>query len=374
MEAEQLQKVERLRRRDTKAYMAMILERKERDLRQVQNDIALPSLPPTADVHPTASIQRDRSDAPMIASENILRPPSTALDATIGSESTLNPPSIAGFDSPQGFSGTSRFSTLDLQNHVEGSVTLFQNRVSRLEEGLKGAIVNLFGNGPMDWSSANEGLIVPKAMYKATHESFEKIISRKCSENQYEYVPDSVRSLHASALQKYIIQKAKTMMEYVHLVSEVKRLLDMESIHPSILLDILGSQQGSANLDGPLHVLANGEVHLDETSSRQADLPDQSASSASPAIKRNLKSFEYEPGHINGVDGHKAESNGMPNGVKEKKRGRERSVSADDGPTSKKPKHAPQSTNNPFAETMEETFGRLLSREAARSAKMGVAT
>lgn len=90
-----MQKDEQLRRRDPKAHTAMILGRKERDLRSFQQHAPTHSLPPSAYVYPMTSTQSVCWDAPMIATGDMLRPPSTAPDAASGTGTMLYAPLIA---------------------------------------------------------------------------------------------------------------------------------------------------------------------------------------------------------------------------------------------------------------------------------------
>ena len=152
---------------------------------------------------------------------------------------------------------------------------------------------------------------MPKALEKATREDFQTIISRKCLEDKYGQISDSLQLSYAGELRNFIRRKAKTEEEHRHLASGVRDLLDKESVSPKLLLKVL----------------------------RKKLLPVKPDSS-SPAV----------------------------NGSKEKRGGRKRSVSADEEHTRKKLKvgRAPRLELTP-SKVMEKTFEDILSREAARS-------
>ena len=404
-EAEQMQKEEQLRRRDPKAHMAMILGRRERELQSLQQDAVWHNPPPTAPVHPMTSTQRVRWDTPMIATGDMLRPPSTASDATLDDGSALNAPLVvspsvvvspnlhqpdsgpvsssisktgkgasvpapkqtpSGFVAPRRLSGTSKFSVHDLQNHIDNPIGfLANNQVAQSEEALREAIGNLFGEGPLDGSSINKGM-VPKALQKATREEFQAIISRKCLGNKYEHMGDSLRSFYARGLRSFIVQKAKTEEEHRRLASGMKRLLDRESISPAILLKVLSDRLGPAKSDAPTDVVADGQLKPDDTMSGQSapvhGQTDGSTEKAVPTAKQHPGNHKSDSVPISGLNGHMSEKN-------ENKGGRKRTLAADDKHSNKKMRRAPASAPKSPSLEMEKTFENLLSREAARSSR-----
>ena len=146
MEAEQMQKEEQLRRRDPKAHTVLISGRRERGLRQSQH-VSLHSMPPVV------GTQQVRYGAPVVDIVDMPCATSMAPDATPGVESVLKSPIVAScsvaetrnpnqsksellssstsetgqgasmqssFVTPQHASGTSQFTTHDLQRQIDG--------------------------------------------------------------------------------------------------------------------------------------------------------------------------------------------------------------------------------------------------------------
>ena len=394
-----MQKDEQLRRRDPKAYCAMILERKEKELRPFRQ-APTHSLPSATAVYPATGSQPVRWDAPMLATGEMLRPPSTAPNAASGTGSMLDIPrvltnnaavsttldqprprplspssptagkgtSINGLNQmkpivePQFRSKTPEFTSHDLQKHIEDSITfLAKNHISQLEEALGEAIGNLFRDGPSDGSVINKGL-VPKAMRKATREDFQAIISRKCLENKYEQIPESLRLKYARQLRGFIVQKAKTEEEHRRLASKVKLLLDNESVNPEILLKVMGDTLRPVK---PTEVEVIGQNQPD---TNVDGLPEhvEATKKALPAAEQRVDRHESESGPINGVNNHETKLNGS----KEKKGGRKRSVPADEEHSRKKAKRASAPATN-FAESNHKMFTNLLNRETARGSSKG---
>ena len=392
-----MQKEERLRRRDPKAHTAMILERRERDIRLSQQYAPSHNPLSAAFVNPVASTQRLRWDAPMIATGDMLRPPSTASDATLGTGSMPNAPSIANhsiaispnLDRPESGAlssfisktekeasvptpkqaqiGTSKFTTHDLQNHIDDSVTLLAtDQVAQSEEALGEVIGKLFGDGPLERSLDNKGL-VPKALQKATREEFQAIISRKCLENRYGHVDESLRLSYARELRSFIVQKAKTEEEHRHLASGVKHLLDEESINPKILLKVLRDILRPSNPDPPTNNVVGRQILHEDTVSGQLEPMNGETETATAAAEAESGFRESGSGSVSSINGHRTEMNGMTNGSKENKGGRKRSAATDNEHPKKKVK--PASPNLTPSNMMEKDFANLLRREAARSSR-----
>lgn len=407
MEAEQMQKDEQLRRRDPKAHMAMISERKERDLRLFQRYAPSQSLPSAALVYPTTSTQPVCWHAPMVATGDMLRLPSTAPEATLSTGSMLYTPVVAensaavspNLDLPESgplppsylnagrdtsvptpqrmqllvdserLSETPKLTSHDLQKHVEDSVTFLANKkMPQLEEALGEAISNLFGNRPSDGTTINNGQ-VPKALRKPTREEIQAIISMKCSENKYEQIPDSLQLSYARQLRSFISQEAKTEEEYRHLASGVKHLLDKESVDPKTLLKVLGNKLRPVKPD-PRTKAVMVEQILEQI--QEEPIVDVLPKHIEELTKKALPAAEQKSGphksgsdSISGVNVNEREVN-RP---KEVKGARKRSVSAYEEHARKKARRATVPTRD--GEAMEKIFDNLLNREDARSSKGG---
>ncbi len=398
---------EQLRRRDPKAHTAMILGQREKDLRQLQELVASRSLPPAPIIHPLLSTQPVRWDGPMIATGDMLRPPSTApaaANTAVGNGNMMSPPSVtspcvavsqnpdqaefgpssstsetgddtfapspkqiqASLVAPQRHCGTPEFTTHDLQNHVDNSITYQSNNKARqLDGSLREAIGNLFGDG----SLISKGL-VPKALQKATRGEFQAIISRKCLENKYDFMAGSHPSSYARDLNEFIVMKAKTEKEYSDLTLGLTRLLDEKSVSPEILLEIFGDMLRQATLDAPIDGVETRSIDLDRSIRGQPDQLDEQTQNAPLTGKQKSGHHKTGSGHINGVDGDKTEMNGMMNVSKGNTTGRKRDLSAEEEHTRKKVKRTPAPTPNfSFPGEMEKTFEDLLSRESARSSR-----
>lgn len=177
-----MQKDEQLRRRDLKAYMAMMLGRREREARHIHQYAPSHSLPPAALVSPMSSTQ-PCWHTPMIATPDMLLLPSTAPTTNPGTRSMLPAPlsakpsaaSLPNLDQPESgpspttestagtgasvpapnqtnpslvvplrLSGTPELTSHDLQKHVEDSITIPSNdEAPQPEEAVRGAIGNL---------------------------------------------------------------------------------------------------------------------------------------------------------------------------------------------------------------------------------------
>ena len=394
-----MQKEEKLRRRDPKAHSAMVLARRERELRSIQQYAPLPKPPPAASIRPTTSTQQIRWDAPMIATGDMLRLPSTAPDVTLGTESMPDAPLVishsvaspklhdpeSGFmsfsaletgevasvpnpkqtqtslDVPQRLCGTPKFTTHDLQNHIDNSVTtLTNNPIAQQEEALTKAICDLFGEGSLDRSQKNKGLgLVSQALQKATQEEFQSIISRKYSESEYDHMNDSVQLLYAHELQNFIVQKAKSEEDHRHLASGVKQLLDKESINPKTLLKFLGDTLLSSQSDAATNDMGE-RIQPDHIVSAQ---PEPIHGQTEHESSRHQSSS----GPINGFNDYKTQVSGTTNNSEENKGERKRSATASDEHPKKKLKAAAASTPNlPSSKPMGKMFGDLLRREATR--------
>ena len=405
-----MQKEEQLRRRDPKAHTAMILGRREREMRLLQQ-YSLSHNPSQAASDLMTSTQRVRSEVPMIATADMLRPPSTAPDASFGTGRVLNAPSIvpisatvsrtphqpefghlsasasktgngASFPAskqtqssllgPQGLSETPKFTTHDLQNHIDDSVSfLANNQIAQLEGALREAIGNLFGEGSLDGSSSNKGL-VPEALEKATREDFQAIIKRKSSENRYEPMPHSLLLTYARELRRFIIQKAKSEEEHRHLASGLKHLLDKESINPKLLLKVLSDKLRPAKPNAPSDVVADGPTHPEHTVNGQSALRHERTESATATAEETSGHPKYGPDPINSFNGHKTEMNGIHNNSKKKDGGQKHSIAGEDEHQRKKTKRAPASTPKlPSSQAMDKLFKDFLTREAARSSGRG---
>ena len=401
-----MQKAEQLRRRDPKAHTAMILGRRERDMLLLQQH-TLSHNPSLAASDLMNSTQPVRCDAPVIATGDMLRPPSTAPDTSFGTGRMLNAPSIVpisatvsrslhqpesvplsasasntgrgasvpalnqmqpGLVAPQWLSQAPKFSTHDLQNHIDDSISfLAKNQVAQLEEALREAIGNLFGEGSLDGSVSNKGL-VPEPLEKATCEDFQAIIKRKSSENRYEPVPHLLLLTYARELRRFIIQKAKTEEEHRHLASGLKHLLDKESINPELLLKVLRDKLRPSKPNAPSDVVAGGPTQPDHTVNGQSALKRGLRESATAMAQETSGHPKSGSKLISSFNGHKAEMNGIQIISKQKKGGQKRSRAAEDEHQRKKIKHAPARTPNLSpSQATDKLFKDFLTREAARS-------
>lgn len=395
-----------LRSRDPKAHAAMILRQRESDLQQIQQQVPPRGLLSAAILHPMAQNEGIRWDAPLIATRDMLCPPSTAPDATLGARimphtpytplvaspsivasSNMDPPVPRPLSSssletgrdastsapkqiqtsvviPQRPKGTDKLTTHDLQNEVDESITyLSKYQATELEEALGEAIGDLFGKELLNENLVGKKL-VPRALRKATREEFQAILSRKCLDTA-----DSLRLSYARELRGYVFRKAKTQEEYGRLVSGLKLLLDKESISPKILLKVLGDKLRPVKPDAPPDIVVGRQDQPDRETSGHPDRVQGETESTVPTSEDQSGHQRAGSGPTNGINGHKAEMNGARNQSKEKKRGRKRSVSADEEQR-KKAKHVPAPAPNIHSsETMENTFEKLLSREAARSSR-----
>ena len=410
-----MQKEEQMRRRNPKAHTAMVLARREKDLRSSQL-APLHNPTPPAPVNPSNSTQQVRWDAPMIATGEMLRLPSTAPDVTVGTKSMLDAPLVinhgegmsinldepesgplsstsgtgegtsvpapkqtqSSLDIPQRVSGTTKFTAHDLQNDIDKSITGVANdQFARQEEALGKVIRELLGEGSLDGSQTHEGQ-VPKALQKTTRQEFEAIISRKRSENKYEHMADSAGLSYARELRNFIVQKAKSEDHYRHLASGLKHLLEKESINPKILLKVLSDISRPPKLDSPTNNIEGNRVQLNDTVSGQPGPIHGLTETATGATEHGPGHHQIEPGSPNGSNSHKIHrveiirprpkpvrpSNSMVNGSQEDKGARKRSASADNERPKKKTKFAPGT---------EKMFVNLLRREAARSSTGGSA-
>lgn len=395
-----------LSRRDPAAHNALVYQRREEEIRKLRQHVASFPQKSGTSTHPPYSTQSLRCDTALIATGDMLLPPSTAPTAgpLLYAPMAANPSSavlpsldqphfpLPAIDSeagtgasipaskhrrstlvaPRRLSGTPEFTSHDLQNHIEDSITfLSENQTPHLEEVLREAIDNLFGNGSLDGSPINKGW-VPKALQKATCEDFQAIISRKCLENKYEQIPDSLQLSYARGLRTFIVKRAKSEEELHRLAAGVKHLLDEESVNPKILLKVLGDKIRHVKPDPPTDVVAGGQIQSEEMVSVQPEQTDGQTKKAIPAAEQNSGHHKSGSGPMSGDNVHKADTKGKRNGSKQKKGGRKRSLLADDEHASKRAKRAPAVTPH-FAssESMKKTFENLLSREAARHLKGG---
>lgn len=408
-EAEQMQKEERLRRRDPKAHTAMILERRERGTRPLQQYATLHNPPPTASVDPMTSTQQVRWDAPMIATGDMLRPPPAASNPILGGGIMLDAPTNANSssvispnpDQPQSGSlsptitragkaasiptseqtqsglvapgrliGTPKFTTQDLQNHIDNSVTFSpNNQVAQPEEALAKAIGDLFGEGPLERSLNHKGF-VPKALRKATREEFQAMISRKCSENKYGHVDESLRPSYAHELRTFIVRKAKNEEEHRHLASGLKNLLDKQSINPKTLLKVLGDKLRTSKPDPCTDNAVGRQILPDHTVSGQLEEMDEQAERTSTAAEPESGFQKSGSGRVSSINGHRTGMNELMDGSTDSRGGRKRSAAADHEHPKKKVKSALAPTpNSSSPKTMERNFANLLRREAARATR-----
>lgn len=174
-----MQRDEQLRRRDLKAYTAMILGRRETEARHVQQHTPSHSLAPAALVSSTQPCWQ----TPMIATPDMLLPPPTAPTTTSGTGSMLPTLSFAipsaaalpNLDQPESrpsptiestagtgasvpapnqanpslvvphrISGTPALTSHDLQKHIEDSITISSNdEALQPEEAVREVIGNL---------------------------------------------------------------------------------------------------------------------------------------------------------------------------------------------------------------------------------------
>lgn len=378
-----MQKDEQLRRRDPKAHTAMLLGRREREYRQHQQPAPSHNLPPVASFYPMKSTQHLRWDAPMIATGDMLHPPSIAPDGTFGTGSMVYTHSVVdpsaalstSLDEPKTgplpssnthrrLSGTPEFTTHDLQKHIENSTTFQSKEVPQLEVALGEAIGRIFRGGSLDGSVARKDLL-PGTLRKATRKDFQAIISRKCYEKSYEQIPDALCLSYARQLRSFVDQKAKTEEEYRHLASELKLLLDKESVHPTVLIKVLDDKLRSPKPDPPTDVAVGGHVQPDSNLSGQREQIDGQTKDIPPAASRRLGHHISGSGPINGVDGEQTAMNRKKTGSEEVRGGPKRSAPADEEHLRKKAKRATTTTTNQIS-GMKKTFDDLLSREAAR--------
>lgn len=400
---------ERLRRRDPKAHTAMILERRERDTRPLQQYAPLHDPPPTAFVSSMTGTQQVRWDAPMIATGDMLRPPPTASDPTLGTGIMLDAPTNAnsssiispnpdrpqsgflsltttragkaasvpaseeaqsGLVAPGRLIGIPKFTTHDLQNHIDNSVTFSaNNRVAQLEEALGEAISNLFGEGALERSINNKGL-VPKALQKSTREEFQAIISRKCLENNYGHVDESLRLSYARDLRTFIVQKAKNEEEHRHLASGLKNLLDKQSISPKTLLKVLGDKLRPSKPDPSTDNAAGHQILPDHTVSGQLEQKDGPTERTTTAAGPESSFQKSGSGPVSSINGHKTGMNELMDGSTDTRGGRKRSAAAHHEHPKKKVKSAVAPTpNSSPPKTMEKNFTNLRRRKAARAAR-----
>ena len=411
-----MQKEEQMRRRNPKAHTAMVLARREKDLRSLQQNAPLHISTSPAYVNPMNSTQRVRWDAPMIATGEMLRLPSTAPDFTLGTESMLDALLVinhgealsTNLDEPesgplsstsgtgegtsvaapkqtqssldvQRLSGTTKFTAHDLQNHIDKSITgVADDHFARQEEALGKELRELLGEGSLDGSQIHKRR-VPKELQNATQQEFQAIISRKCSENKYERVADPPGQSYARELRDFIVQKAKSEEEYRHLASKLKHLLEEKSTDPEILLKVLSDTLRPPKLDARTNNVERGRVQPDDTVSGQPGPIHGLTETATGATEHGLSHHETGSGSLNGFNSHEKRktestgprlklvrpSNGMVNGFQENKGGRKRSASADDEHPKKKMKPA---------SATEKIFVDLLRREAARSSRGGSST
>ena len=410
-----MQKEEQMRRRNPKAHTAWVLARREKDLRSLQQNAPLHNPTPLASVNPINSTQQVRWDAPMIATGEMLRLPSTAVDVTLGSESMLDAPLVTNHgeamsttlaepesgplssytsgtgegtsvpaskqtqsssEVPQRLSRTPQFTAHDLQNHIDKSITgVANNQFAQQEEALGKAIRELLGKRSLDRSQTQKGR-VPTALQKATRQELQLIISRKCSENNYEHMADSPWLSCARELQDCIAQKAKNEEEYRYLASELKHLLEKESINPKILLKVLSDISQPPKIDAPVDNVEGGRTQLIDTVSEQPGPIHGLTETATGVTEHGPGHHETGSASLSGFNNHEKDktesirprlkvvlsSNGKVNSFQENKRGRKRSAPADDEQSKKKMKPAPAT---------EKMFVELLRREAARSSGGG---
>lgn len=407
-----MQKAEQMRRRNPKAHTATILTRRETDVRPLKQNAPLHNPTPPVSVNPINSTQQVRWDAPMIATGEMLRLPSTAPDVTLGTESMLDAPLVinhgegmstnldksesgpssstlgpgegtsvpalkqtqSNLDVPPRHSGTTKFTAHDLQDHIDKSITGVANdQFARQEEALGKEVRELLGEGSLNGSQPHKWQ-VPKALRIATRREFQAIISEKCSENEYEHVTDSPGLSYARELRDIIVQKAKSEEEYHHLTSRLTHLLEEESTNPKILLKVLSDTLRPHKLDAPTNNVESGQVQLNDTINGQPGPIRGRTKTATGATEHGPGLRETGSGSLNDFnshDQHKKESigpspklvhpsNGTVNGFQENKGGRKRSGSADDEHPKKKKKPAP---------AHEKMFVDLLRREAARSTR-----
>ena len=388
-----MQKAEQLRRRDPKAHTAMISARKESYIRQQYTPSHQP--PPAASVPLMYSTQHVRWDAPMIATGDMLRPPSPAPGITAGTDSMLNRPLVesAGAASatnldqhesgllssftlkagerasvstpkqtlssvavPQQLSGTPKFTTHDLQNHIDGSVTSLPNgQVARPEEGLSDGAANVGGKGPSDERLNSEGL-VPKTLQESTRREFQEIISRKSLEPRGDNLTELRWSTYARELQDLIVQRATTEVEYLRLALEVKHLLNRASMKPKALLKFLDDKFKSSKPKISTDVPEDG-IQSDKTLSGQLESIHENPERATTKAQQHPGQQVYRLDPISGIDSHKTGINETMNGSQQDKGERKRCAAEDD----EHPKKKIKSTS-----VSDKIFVDLLRREAAR--------
>ena len=230
-----MRKDEQLRRRNPKAYMMMILERREREARQNQKHVPSHSLPAAALVSPMTSTQ-PCWNTPMIATADMLLPPSTAPATTSGTGGLLHTPSVANPSAaaspnldrpdsgplptaeskmrkgasvpapnqtktkpvgPRRLSGTPEFTSHDLQKHVEESIAFLSNdMVPQPNEAVREAIGNLPDDGrkrsiPVDEEehmrkkAKRTPAPMPSSMdFEAMKDTFENLLSREAARSK----------------------------------------------------------------------------------------------------------------------------------------------------------------------------------------------
>lgn len=397
-----------LSRRDPIAHNTLINQRREEEARKLRQHVAsFPQQKPGISAQPPRSTQPSRWDNPLIANGDILPPPSTApasgtlLHAPLVANPSpavsqnLNQPQpgplpyseskeekAASFSAPKQtrpsfvaarrLSGTPEFTHHDLQKHIEDSITfLSKNQAPQLEEALGEAIGNLFGGEPLDGSPINKQL-VPKALHRATREEFQAIISKKCIENKYEQISDSLQSSYARTLRRFIVHNAKTEEDHRRLAAGVKLLMDKESVNPKMLLKVLGDKLRPVKPDHTTDVLTGGQNQPEKSTRGRPKPMDGQQNKTNPAAGQILGHHKSGSSSMRGVNDHKAERKGKMEGPEGSKGGRKRSLPADEEHASKKAKRArPATAGSASVGAMWKTFENLLSREAARSSKGG---
>ena len=411
-----MQKAEQMRRRNPKVPTTMILTRRETDLPSSKQNAPLHNPTPPVSLSPTNSTHQVRWDAPMIATGEMLRLPSSAPDVTLRTESMLDAPSVinhgegmsinldepesgpssstpgtgggtsvsalkqteSSLDVSQRLSGTTEFTAHDLQNHIDKSITSVAiDQIARQEEALGKAVRDILGEGSVNGSQPHK-VQVPKALQKATRQQFKAIISRKGSENEYKHVADPPGLSYARELRDFIVQKAKSEEEYRRLASRLTHLLEEESTNPKMLLKVLTDTLRPPKVDTPTNNVEGSRVQPNDTVNGQPGPIHGRTETATGATEHGLGHQETGSGSLDDFNSHEQQkiesigpslklvppSNGMANSSQENKGERKRSGSADHERPKKKVKPAP---------AHEKMFLGLLRREAARSSPGGSA-
>ena len=309
IEVEQMQKDEQLRRRDPKAYMARVEQRREANLRNILQAKRLANGPsnllwksslgsqpagwhqmiPGMDAsHPSSTALAGMgllsSTGPVIGADvGSMPPPPTgsnkgttansrdeqflstraaAVHTENWSHASTSLPDEHGFPSSSDRSGLDKTQTeptsksldkqlLDRQMVTpDSSPAASENADAETIDALAKEVTELFR---LTESSsfvpvAKKGGI-PKAMQEAAGSDFCAIMARKGLENKRIALSETLRTLYALDLHQRILLRSPNEDEYRRLVTGVKKLLDREEVKPMHLLQAAINKLPSPNRD-----------------------------------------------------------------------------------------------------------------------------